>query len=136
MIWKIANIDNKLFKDFYNYIEACEYIILDIENTKYKENNCHNNVNKFINEKGNKYGKILGYYVLMSKNNDEILAIQHSVNINLETEEIFDITPCSIYNKRLFIYGYKMKEYASIQYTDNKINTIKTEVNNIDGYFL
>lgn len=139
MIWRIVDINNNLFYNFYKYMNGSDYIFLDIENiNNYKENDCHNNVNHFLkNNDNSRYGKILGYYVLESYNKNEILAIQHSVIIDLKANFIFDITPCSLFKKKLFIYGYKMKEYTSIQYIDNnKLKTIKTTVDNIDGYFL
>jgi hypothetical protein len=138
MIWKIIDTNSKLFNKFYNYMNASNYILLEINKlNKYKENDCHNNVNIFLKKNNSRYSKILGYYVLESYDKSEILAIQHSVIIDLKSNNIFDITPCSFFEKKLFIYGYKMKEYASIQYIDNdKIKTIKTTVDNIDGYFL
>lgn len=138
-MWKIVDTNTKLFNNFYNYVKTDNIVLLKTNNykyKKYKENDCHNNVNTFLKNNKNNYAKILGYYVLSSKNDDEILAIQHSVIINLLNNKLIDITPCSIYNNKLFIYGYKMKEYASIQYTDKKIKVVKTNVNNIDGYFL
>lgn len=136
--WKMVKYESELLNNFYKYINNSDSIILNInnKNNKYKINDCHNNVNTFlINNNYENYGKILGYYLLINSDNSQILAIQHSVILNKKTNEIFDITPC-IYDKKFFIYGYKMPEYKYILYDKSDIKKERTLVYNIDGYIL
>lgn len=138
--WNSNIMESELLTEFLKYINNSDSVILnDINinnNNKYKLNDCHNNVNKFRYKYGfDKYGKILGYYLLSNKLNNKILAIQHSVIINTITEKIFDITP-SLYKNKIFIYGYKMQEYKHIIFSLNNIETEKTLISNIDGYIL
>lgn len=136
MIINNLDINDDIFKEFiskFNY-EYLNYIKLKPLNFC-NINDCHNNVNYFINNINNTANKILGYYIIFDNILNNFIAIQHSVL--LINNKIIDITP-SEYDKLLFIYGYKLKEYKTIVYNVDikKYQYEETTVNNIDGYFL
>jgi len=130
-MWKIAEISVPLVSSFIIKMKPENCLILDIPLTSnYIMNDCHNNVNKYIYDNHDSE-KILGYYLLTNEENTELLAIQHSVI--LQNDKIIDITPCVFVNK-LFIYGYKLPEFASIHTDGRYIKIENTQINYIDGY--
>lgn len=130
----MPELNNNLLILLFKYFNIKNHCFLTCKNKSliYKYNDCHNNVNKYLLH--NNHNKILGYYLLYNTKQNNILGIQHSVI--LKNNKIYDITPCNLYNKKMFIYGYNLPEYKSFIYDNTKIKTLKTTVNQIDGYFL
>lgn len=76
------------------------------------ENNCHNNVDTYINMYGG--SKIIGYYLVYDIDNGRFVAIRHSIWKN-SYDEVIDITPFSDDRKwNLFIESIKEETYINI----------------------
>lgn len=131
MKWVIPNINDNYLNNYLNKFNNFKIVKLHInnDNNEYIENNCHNNVNKYINSKNDcTINKILGYYIL--KHKSKIKLILHS--IILENNNLIDITPDSLYNEKLFIYGYFNNYYKEIVFDHNLVITEKTNINTIN----
>jgi hypothetical protein len=134
--WYLPIKTSKIFKKLEVFInnDSIELLSTNTNFSIYGENNCHNNVNIFI-KKNKTYDKLLGFYVLINKENTTLLCILHSVVINKKTKNVLDITPCRIYDKKLFVYGKNINIFKQILYSEYKIETINTTINT-NGYFL
>lgn len=76
------------------------------------ENNCHNNVDKYVNMYGG--SKVIGYYLVYDIDYDRFISIRHSVWRNTYND-IIDITPFSDGRRwNLFIESDKQETYINI----------------------
>ena len=132
MTWNICKGNNKNYQKFLNkfkYEKLCTIRVTPLNwCNKY---DCHNNVNNFLLKNKN-VNKILGYYLIQNEN-DDILAIQHSIILN--NNKLIDITD-NDFKKIKFMYGYKLPEYKSIYFNGEYFKTEPSQISNVNEYLI
>lgn len=108
---RLPELSHPLLKDAMTKLGCDRVEVVNIEPRPYAQvNECHTNVERQVAWYGGK--KITGYYVAVSKNTNEWVAIKHSVWQN--DNKLIDVTPVDDNRTcNVFIYGVD-KIYTSV----------------------